>query len=410
MERKLKILYLRTFFWLDVKSGGAVTHTKEVIKFLGNKVDLDVVSNENLSGVKRKIRIVKPIFAFLPVSIKELIYNVKIIAEIGNSCKKYDAIYQRHSANSFCGAWLAKKYSIPFILEYNSSEVWKIKNRPYPTGGFFGFIKKIYRALIQLKIVKSIELYNLKGSSLIVAVSKALKEDLIERGIEENKIIVVPMSVDIKSFNPNIWASDIKERYGIKNENVVGFCGTFGRWHGIMEIVKAVNAIFEDKNKKYKNVKFMLIGDGFLLEKARNILSESDNIGRVIFTGMVSHEDMPKYLSICDILLSPSIKNEDNSEFFQSPTKIFEYMASGKSIIASRIGQIEDILEHEKTALLIDQGNVVQLSSSIIRLLSDSELREKLGKNARDNVERNYTWEKHVDKIICGINKIVGNS
>ena len=67
---------------------------------------------------------------------------------------------------------------------------------------------------------------------------------------------------------------------------------------------------------------------------------------------------------------------EDGSEFFGSPTKLFEYMAMGKGIVASRLGQIGDVLSDEETALLIEPGNARQLADAILRLSDSRELRE----------------------------------
>ena len=99
----------------------------------------------------------------------------------------------------------------------------------------------------------------------------------------------------------------------------------------------------------------------------------------MIFTGHLEHERVPALLDACDILLSPHVPLEDGSEFFGSPTKLFEYMAMGKGIVASRLGQIGDVLTDEESGLLVEPGNAGRLAEAILRLSESRELRERLG-------------------------------
>lgn len=105
----MKILYLRTVYWFNCKAGGSVGHTAGVINALDQQADVDVISNDALQGVKRNIKIIKPIRPkFLPQDIGELLYSFKLILLLKN-LSRYNAIYQRYSGHSFVGAYLAKK-------------------------------------------------------------------------------------------------------------------------------------------------------------------------------------------------------------------------------------------------------------------------------------------------------------
>ena len=118
------------------------------------------------------------------------------------------------------------------------------------------------------------------------------------------------------------------------------------------------------------------------------------------FTGIVSYQEIPQYLAACDILVSPHVPNPDGTPFFGSPTKLFEYMAMGKGIVASNLAQIGEVLEHQKTAWLVKPGDVKDLADGILRLAQDKKLREELGKNARQKAIKNYTWEENVKRLI----------
>jgi len=128
---------------------------------------------------------------------------------------------------------------------------------------------------------------------------------------------------------------------------------------------------------------------------------EEDRMGKhVTFTGIVPQGDGPKYLAACDIFSSPHVPNPDGSPFFGSPTKLFEYMAMGKGIVASKLEQIGEVLQNEQNALLVTPGDVGELTEGILRLADDKRLRERLGEKAREDVIANYTWEKNTERVI----------
>ena len=101
-----------------------------------------------------------------------------------------------------------------------------------------------------------------------------------------------------------------------------------------------------------------MVGSGSLHAEVERQLETETRAGRVIFTGEVAHGRVPALLDACDILVAPHVPLADGSEFFGSPTKIFEYMAMGKAIVASRLGQIGEVLTDQETALLVEPGNV----------------------------------------------------
>src|SRR6185436_20281238 len=136
-------------------------------------------------------------------------------------------------------------------------------------------------------------------------------------------------------------------------------------------------------------VRFLLVGSGSLHAEVEKQL---DGDKRVIFTGAVAHDRVPKLLDACDILVAPHVPLADGSEFFGSPTKIFEYMAMGKGIVASRLGQIGEVLVDGETALLVEPGRVQELKAAIVKLVEDKRLCEALGVKAREVAEREHTW------------------
>src|SRR4029453_5904089 len=105
-------------------------------------------------------------------------------------------------------------------------------------------------------------------------------------------------------------------------------------------------------------------------------------------------------LAACDILASPHVPNPDGSPVFGSPTKLFEYMAMGKAIVASHLDQIGDVLRHGQTAWMVPPGDVHGLASGLAFLIDDRNLQATLGGAARRDVLAHYTWRAHVKRIL----------
>lgn len=399
----MKILYLKTHYYFGLKAGGSIGHISGVINSLEKRVNLSVVSNENIIGINIRPTIVKPItLSFLPEFLLEILYSFKVIL----CCRQYrvDAIYQRYSASSFCGAYLSKKYRVKLLIEFNGSDIWLAKNWNKKTSRFGDILNHMYYAM-KLPILGMIERYILHNACCIIAVSSALKENLIDSGIKSSKIVVIPNGVDENKYNPQIKCDDVKQKYNLENKIVIGFIGTFGQWHGAENIALAFGKLLK-KSPEYKNkAKLFMIGDGVRMPIVKKHILEFGLQENVVLTGLIPQEQGAKFLSACDILINATVPNPDGSEFFGSPTKLFEYMAMGKAIICSNMAQMSEILEHGKTAYMVEPGNIDELATAMKELVDDGELRQRLGDSARDEVIQKYTWDKHVDKILRALNR-----
>ena len=196
-------------------------------------------------------------------------------------------------------------------------------------------------------------------------------------------------------FKPAIGGDEVRAQLGVKDKTLVGFVGTFGPWHGVLTLAEAICLLPADCR-----VRFLLVGAGRFREQVEHIIRQGGREQQTIFAGHVQHERVPALLDACDILLSPHVPLEDGSEFFGSPTKLFEYMAMGKGIVASRLGQIADVLADEQNALLIEPGSAQQLADAILRLMKSRELRERLGAAARRAAIERHTWKQNAQRVI----------
>jgi glycosyltransferase involved in cell wall biosynthesis len=260
-------------------------------------------------------------------------------------------------------------------------------------------MRRLKRAVRRF-FIHRIEPLNLDAASLVVVVSEALKRSLVYSGISPSHVLVNPNGVDPEKFRPadSAVCREIRRELGIPEDQIViGFAGTFGPWHGIPELTETILRIMRHPRWRHR-VHFALYGRNSPLRE--DMERRIRHLEGVVFAGTVEYEKISRYLSICDILLSPHGRPVDGREFFGSPTKLFEYMALGKGIVASDLGQIGRVMEHMETGYLCTPGNVDELVEGIEYFLEHPEEVVRMGQNARDAVMNLYTWERNVDRTI----------
>jgi len=291
------------------------------------------------------------------------------------------------------------------IVEYNGSEVWVQNN--WGTDG-----------LKYSKLAISMEEYVLNSADTIITVSQVLLDELIQRGYDKDKIVFYPNCIDENIFDYKKFNSEdktlLRDKLGFSQEDkIFTFIGTFGAWHGVEFLADSIVKLVQNYKEvldKY-NVKFLLIGDGLLGEKVRTTLGTDDIKKYVVLTGLIEQKEAPLYLSISDCFLSPHIKQK--TKFIGSPTKLFEYMAFAKPIIASNLDQIGEVFESKiyanklddfnsiknESAIVYEPDNYDEFINSILFVVKNSDI-DNLGQNAYNMVMNKYVWDVHVDKII----------
>jgi len=396
-RNNIQAIYARAQFWFSLRSGGSVGHTLGVLKgFERSNIDIKVLSNESFFGIedfKNEVLIPK---IKKPQWIGELIYNLSASAWYRKKIKasKPSFIYHRYSGYTYFISRIASKLKIPLVLEFNSFDSWKLLYWERSRNPVKSFIQRVFL----FRIVNRIEKFNLDKASLIVTVSEPLRKDLLAAGVDAKKILVNPNGYDSDRFKQEIVESDrsknIRRKIG-DDRTIIGFCGTFGPWHGIPQLEEAIYRILEAK--AIKDAHFLIMGNGGHLKT--DMEKRLSGFDEVTFTGNIDYNEINYYLGACDVLLSPHNPPVDNREFFGSPTKIFEYMGMGKSIIASDLGQIGKVLKNGKTAILFPPGDIGELIRNIISVASDKKKQKELGKNAAI-AAASYTWDENVRKLV----------
>lgn len=389
-----RVVYLRSTPGPGTQAGGAASHIKGVVQaleFLG--VEVEIISNDVIAGLDHsedRFTVIPPHPGGGTRALFEIHNNLVFTRGAAPLVERAqpDFIYQRYARFSWAGVVASLRAKRPLFLEYNGSEVW---------------VGRHWDHVGSLDLLERYERLNLDAAARIFVVSEVERRNLEARGVGGDKIVVNPNGVDVERFKPGAGGFEARRELGIADDVVAGFVGTFGPWHGVEKFAEAIKAL-----PAGVPARFLFVGSGSLHADVEKQLETETRAGRVIFTGAVAHERVPALLDACDILVAPHVPLADGSDFFGSPTKIFEYMAMGKGIVASRLGQIGEVLSDGETALLVEPGNVVQLRDAIVRLTGARDLRERLGANARQVVVRHYTWVHNARRVLDTYRQLTG--
>jgi len=291
-------------------------------------------------------------------------------------------IYHTHGA-AFSGIGLVDR-SKPLVLHvhgYASLE-------PIASG-------KIKPRSINFKFLRLMELKAVQRADAIIAVGSKLRNWLIEDlGVDRRKLFLIPNGVDSNQFRP-LDGSDLRAKLGYSSkERILLFIKAFTKQSGIEVLLRALPQI----HKSHPETRILAIGGGPLKSEIEKI-SEEENINSYVrFLDRIPHQEVPNYINMSDIFISPSIKLFGAEETFG--ISLLEAMACGKPVIATDIGGPKEILEKGKrlmaneVGILIPAADKSAISEAVSHLIENPELSEIMGRCAREFVLKNFTWER----------------
>ncbi len=392
MAKGLSILYLIGDRGLDLTKGeGYKIHVLKIINGLkkkGHKVFLlNINENSSLPELENYLTVrhkylrffFHRIFPFTGTlnSINILLQIIKL-----HRFYQFDVIHERFGLYAYGGIMASKLLRIPHIIEINGPGIEEKKL----------FTKDIDP--IQKFTAKRIRKLCLKTTNHIVAVSNNLKTFLINNHIIKNsdKITVLPNAADVEAFDKQFNVQSIKASLGLENKFIIAYTGTLQVWYAIDDLISAFPSVI----KEIPNAYLLIIGEGQAREKLETLVNQREIADRVKFMGYVNHSKIPEIISIADVVVAPF--KELGMTFFGSAIKVFEYLSAGKPIVATKIGQIAEVLKDQHTALLVTPGHIDELANAIIRLAHDEQLRNYLAKNAKIEAQK-YSWDKYVEQL-----------
>ncbi|MBN2121094.1 MAG: glycosyltransferase family 4 protein [Candidatus Omnitrophica bacterium] len=237
----------------------------------------------------------------------------------------------------------------------------------------------------------------------VLADSVSCASDQLKRlsnkfGVAKDYIFDAPVGGDLDKFRPGLDGEWVKRKFNIEGELIL----YIGQLHGAQYVdllLKAVNIV----HHKHPSATFMIVGEGFLERSLRNLARELGIEDKVIFAGAVSHDEIPYFIAAADVCVA-SFKDTEVTRC-KSPLKIVEYLASGKPIVASNVGEIRKMVGG--VGILVEPGDFHSLAKGILRFLDDEVLRTTLGSRARKRAETKYNWIYTAESLLSAYEKIL---
>ncbi|MDY6950921.1 MAG: glycosyltransferase family 4 protein [Thermodesulfobacteriota bacterium] len=368
-------------------------HMRENVSALRKKVDVEVLTADQANALYKKFQksrlsemLNHKCMHLLRKAFHSLFFLAackEVIRKINHEQKDVFVVRHSFSSNYLIARYLHGK-GAKTLLEVHALA--QVEERAYGQTRIPKWLSGSYFAL-----VAHLEKRMLHWADRITTVSESLKSFLAEHGVEQRKIHAIHNAVDPEKFGGLAELGDVTERYNLDSKRVVGFVGSFARYHG----VEMLPDVAERVEAKYDNLAFLLVGANVHgPDSPMESLCKKRVAARFVFTGEVPHSVIPQYVKAMDVAIIPDFND------YGSPMKLFEYMAMQKAIVAPDVPPIREVVKDGETAMLFEKGNPDEAARCIGRLLEDEGLRVRLGRKAHEKVMSCHTWDRNAERTV----------
>ena len=289
----------------------------------------------------------------------------------------------------------ARSLGIPFVYEVRGFwEVTRLSREPEFVDSTFFKMQMFFETNVA------------KEADHVLTLTSPMRQELIDRGVDPEKVTLAPNSCDPSQFSPRPRDPDLAARLGIPDDvPVIGYIGSFVQYEGLEHLVEA-GVQLRDRGYDFR---LMLVGSenasgndrGPITEKILRIAEEAGLGDRLIMPGRVPHEQVDAYYSLIDIAPFPR-KPQPVTEMV-SPMKPLEAFAMEKAVVVSSVKALNEMVQHEQTGLVFEKGNITAMADTLARLIEDPALRTRLGKAGRIWVEKERTWQRTAERALADL-------
>jgi glycogen(starch) synthase len=232
--------------------------------------------------------------------------------------------------------------------------------------------------------IDGIEWWTTYEANKIIVTSGSMKAEIQGHfHLPQEKIEIIPNGIDPEKYNASVDRSAVRGRYGVNPYEKLVLCvGRLVPQKGIEYLIRAVPRIVG----RFPEAKFIIVGEGWLRGQLEYIARSTGHQWKLTFTGWIPDQELVALLNSADVLVVPSI---------YEPFGIvaLEGMAAGVPVVASDVGGLAEIVEHERTGILAYSRSPESIAWAVERVISDPDHSRWMVKNAREMVQKAYSWE-----------------
>ncbi|MDP2198613.1 MAG: glycosyltransferase, exosortase A system-associated [Sulfurimicrobium sp.] len=296
--------------------------------------------------------------------------------------------------NAIAALCAGRKHGIPVVYEVRA--FWEDAAVDHGTSKEGG---------IRYRLTRGLETSAFKRVDAVTTICEGLRQDIVARGIPEQKVTVIPNAVDIEKFSVGgTGDAALRQQLGLAGHRVIRFIGSFYAYEGLDLLLQAFPAIL----KTAPDARLLLVGGGPQDDKLKHLAAELGIQDKVIFTGRVPHDQVQRYYDLVDILAYP--RHSMRLTELVTPLKPLEAMAQGRLLVASDVGGHKELIQDGKTGILFKSEDPMALADAVLKLLAEESRWPELRSAARSFVETERNWPKSVSNYVAIYNRLAGKS
>lgn len=241
------------------------------------------------------------------------------------------------------------------------------------------------------RVSRALETWVLRRAAAVTTICDGLRREILGRGLSPDKVSVIPNAVDEEFLHRDVRPDDtFRAQLGLAGNWVLGFIGSLFAWEGLDLLIQALPQILAVR----PDVRVLLVGRGPHESALRRAVAEKGLDGMVIFAGRMAHDEVFRAYGAVDTLVYPRapIRLTD----MVTPLKPLEAMALGRVFVASDVGGHRELVKNEVTGMLFKAGDSASLARTVLRVISDEQLRASLRDAGRRFVRAERTWARVV--------------
>lgn len=274
----------------------------------------------------------------------------------------------------------AGKRGIPVVYEVRA--FWEDAAADHGTSSEGGF---------RYRLTRGMETYVLQRAAAVTTICEGLRNDIIQRGIPEEQVTVIPNAVDIERFSTDGQPeATLQNKYALQGKVVLGFIGSFYAYEGLSLLLQAMPDIVS----RVPDACLLLVGGGPEEQRLKAMLRDNGLQDKVIMTGRVPHDDVQKYYNLVDVFVYPRLHMRLTD--LVTPLKPLEAMAQGRLVLASDVGGHQELIRPGENGELFEADSASALADKAVDLLQHRDKWQHLRETGRKFVETERNWTASV--------------